>query len=152
LLARGGDLNRANAGGLSALHLCKDPEAIAFYLKNGANPNLPVEKDRRKRQNTIGLMSIPVLDFRLQRIVEDYDWERDANFSIFQQLLPMIKNKTLEKETQWRICYKCSNPRRAETCNRLSKMIDVPNKDIFRSKEQGEKEEVAIEQCRIYIP
>ena len=150
LLAKGGDLNRLNQQSLSALHLCKDPEAIAFFLKKGANPNLPVEHDRMERLRIDGLMSTPILDFRIKRIVKDYDWERDANFSILQQLLPVVKNKALERETLWSICYECSNPRKAEACNRLSKMIDVPDQEIFNSKEQGDKNEVAVENCRKY--
>lgn len=137
LLAKGGDLNRLNAEGLSALHLCKDPEAIAFFLRNGADPNRPVEPDAFERAKKRGFMSTPVLDFRIKRILEDYDWERDANFSILQKLLPMIQNKILEQQTLRNICRECGVARKAGTCQRLSKILDLPNQDsthLFRGE------------------
>lgn len=152
LLTRGGDLNKLNYSGLSALHLCRDPETIAFYLQNGANPNRPAKGDRANNQNNKDLISIPVLDFHLTRIVNDYDLMRDTDFSILEKLLPSIKNKTLKQETLSHICYMCSDPEKAATCKRLSKLIDVPDKDIFRSIEHGEKNDVAIEKCKNYRP
>jgi hypothetical protein len=131
ILAKGGDLNRLNDYGLSALHLCKDPDAIAFFVENGANPNRPDERNVAIRREK-GFMSEPVLDFRIRRILEDYDSERDANFSTLRKLLPVIENKTLKRETMWRICFECSsNAGKAETCQRLAKIIDVPDQDIF---------------------
>lgn len=132
LLEKGGDLNRLNSEDLSALHLCKDPEAIAFFLRNGADPNRPVEPNAFERAKKRGFMSTPVLDFRIKRILEDYYWERDANFSILQKLLPMIQNKILEQQTLSNICRECGVARKAETCQRLSKILVLPNQDSTR--------------------
>lgn len=137
LLAKGGDLSRLNKQGLSALHLCKDPEAITLFLRE------PSPKDEGT--------SRPILDFRIERIVEDYYWERDANFSILRQLLPTIANKTLERETLWRICNQCSDPRKADTCNRLSKVIDVPDQDIFLTKDSGATDAAVHQKCKKHL-
>lgn len=130
LLAKGGDLNRLNQQGLSALHLCKDPEAVAFFLRNGANPNRPVEQSSIERAKKGGFLSTPVLDFRINRILEDYYWERDANFSILQKLLPVIQNKNLEQPTRRRICRECRVAKKVETCQRLAKTIELPKQNL----------------------
>ncbi|MCI5070497.1 hypothetical protein [Acidovorax sp.] len=151
IIAKGGDVNQLSKDRLSPLHRCQDPEIVAFLLENGANPNRPIEPKSTPGAKSVS-MSEPVLDYRVNRILEDYYWERDANFSILQTLLPRIANKALKQSTIWRICYECSNVRKSETCQKLAKIIKAPDQEIFGIEGRGysSNNDERFEQCRKY--
>ena len=132
MLEKGGNLSvtsgRTPSGKhwISALHLCSVPEVIAFYLKNGADPNLAVENPEYHHENENSIWA-----WHVSEIINGY--EPDAHLTILSLLAPKVKNKALSPASEWGICFACSKETKNNICKKLSALIKVRDIEIFHS-------------------
>ncbi len=127
LLKNGADLNLKDNYENTALHICEDPEAIRFFLDNGANPNLVDAYD------FLGRVGDTPFSRHVYRALDGPDATSDNSLRIAELMASGGASKLVNLQ---RVCNSCGGGRKKNQCTVLSKLLDVNDKRIFQSRDQ----------------
>jgi hypothetical protein len=118
LIQKGADLNRATASGTGPLQTCRDPQAIALMLELGAR---------------LDASSHDPLDHWTEQAVARQDTVAVEIVRVFANM--PASDRTLSRETEWRICVECSGGEtRPAYCEQLARLVEPRDRRIFDPK------------------